>query len=73
MLLSGREHQQIDLQVKYFVELTLVPFCDLKYSEVLETNLSFSFLFFFFFHVFVYLPFANEACHIVPAGLELII
>lgn len=46
MLLSGREHQQIDLQVKYFVELTLVPFCDLKYSKVLEANLSFSFFFF---------------------------
>lgn len=35
---AGGKHWQIDLQVKYFVELTLEPVCDLKYSDTLETN-----------------------------------
>lgn len=48
MLISGREHRQIDLQVKSFVELTLVPFCDLKYSEVLETSKKKKFILLYF-------------------------
>lgn len=67
MLFSGREHRQIDLQVKSFVELTLVPFCDLKYSEVLETSKKKK------IHFVVFWPSENESFFIAPAGLELIV
>lgn len=50
MQFARGEHGQIDLQVKYFVELTSAPFCDLKYSEVLET---------FFFFILLYLDFGE--------------
>lgn len=66
MQFARGEHGQIDLQVKYFVELTSAPFCDLKYSEVLET--------FFFFFILLYLDFGEwmTVAVLVPDGIELI-